>query len=170
MADDVDGGAVANPTHMSTPCVDDAGVAPSPDAEGLCGQYFLSATGDAPNLYFVIDRSGSMGNMVEGRQKYDAVAGAAVDLVRSLGSKVKVGAAVFPGPHVDAMHLCEVGEEVFATTLGDAVRGGSCDPDGPVTRAFSSSISLPDNAPPSGATPTAATLNHILPGLAALPG
>ena len=149
MTDDVDGGAVANPTHMSTPCVDDAGVAPSPDAEGLCGQYFLSATGDAPNLYFVIDRSGSMGDMVEGRQKYDAVAGAAVDLVRSLGSKVKVGAAVFPGPHVDATHPCQVGEEVFATTLGDAVRGGSCDPDGPVTRAFSSSISLPDNAPPA---------------------
>ena len=94
-----------------------------------------------------------MGAIVEGRQKYDAVAGAAVDLVRSLGSKVKVGAAVFPGAHVDAMHLCHVGEEVFATTLGDAVRAGRCDPDGPITRAFSSSISLPGNAPPAAPLP-----------------
>src|SRR4051812_34532544 len=52
MADFDSGAAVVNPTHMSTPCVDDAGVAPSPNAEGLCGQYFLNATGDAPNLYF----------------------------------------------------------------------------------------------------------------------
>jgi hypothetical protein len=150
--------------------VDDAGVAPSPDAEGLCGQYFLGATGDAPNLYFVIDRSGSMGAVVEGREKYGAVAAAAVGLVRSLGSKAKVGAAVFPGPRVSEGHQCLVGEEVFPSTLGDAVRGGRCDPDGPVTRAFSGAISLPGNSPPIGATPTAATLAALLPGLSALPG
>jgi hypothetical protein len=150
--------------------VDDASVAPAPDAEGLCGQYFLGTTGDAPNLYFVIDRSGSMGEIVEGLVKYDAVAIAAVGLVRSLGSKVKVGATVFPGHQVDSDHPCAVGEEVFSSTLGDAARGGSCDPDGPVTRAFSGAISIPGNGPPIGATPTAATLAALLPNLSALPG
>jgi hypothetical protein len=150
--------------------VSDASAAPSPDAEGLCGQYFLNATGDPPNLYFVIDRSGSMGQLVDGVVKYDAVAGAVVDLVRALGSKVKVGAAVFPGRAVDEMRPCLVGEEVFSTTLGDATRAGPCDQDGPITSAFSGAISLPDNRPPIGSTPTAATLGVILPTLSALPG
>lgn len=165
---DVEGGLVNGPRIDA--CVDDAAVAPSPGAEGLCGQYFLGATGDPPNLYFVIDRSGSMGELVDGREKYSAVAGAAVALVRSLGSKAKVGAAVFPGRHVSDSQQCVVGEEVFASTLGDTVLGTACDPDGPVTRAFSAAISLPNNAPPVGATPTAATLASLLPVLAALPG
>jgi hypothetical protein len=90
--------------------------------------------------------------------------------VRSLGSKVKVGAAVFPGRAVDADHPCLVGEEVFTTTLGDVVRPGACDPEGPITVAFSNSISIAGNEPPVGATPTAATLAKLLPDLSALPG
>jgi hypothetical protein len=157
------------PSHADA-CVSDASAAPSPDAEGLCGQYFLSATGDPPNLYFVIDRSGSMGQLVDGVVKYDAVAGAVVDLVRTLGSKAKVGAAVFPGRAVDPDHPCLVGEEVFAATLGDATRAGPCEQDGLVTSAFSNAISLPDNRPPVGSTPTAATLTAILPTLSELAG
>jgi hypothetical protein len=176
---DVEGGSpVIDQQPPPKTCVSDAGAAPSPDAEGLCGQYFLSATGDPPNLYFVIDRSGSMGQTVDGVVKYDAVAGAAVDLVRTLGSKVKVGAAVFPGPAVNIApdpnqmppDPCLVGEEVFSATLGDAMRVGPCDPDGPITRAFSGAISLPNNQLPVGSTPTAATLAAILPTLSELPG
>ena len=40
------------------------------------GNMFLDVTSDSPNLFFVIDRSGSMGQIVEGRMKYDAVASA----------------------------------------------------------------------------------------------
>src|SRR5438477_5485013 len=54
--------------------------APSPDALGLCGNMFLDVTAAAPNLYFVIDRSGSMSDYVDGRQKYAAVTAAAVAL------------------------------------------------------------------------------------------
>ncbi len=165
---DVEGGVVSSPRIDA--CVDEAAGAPSPGAEGLCGQYFLGATGDPPNLYFVIDRSGSMGELVDGREKYSAVAGAAVALVRSLGSKANVGAAVFPGPHVSDSQQCVVGEEVFSSTLGDTVLCTACHPDGPVTRAFSAAISLPNNARPVGATPTAATLASLLPVLVALPG
>jgi len=150
-------------------CVDDAAVPPGPDAQGLCGNTFLQATSDPPNIYFVIDRSGSMGEMVDGRAKYDAVATAAVALVRRLGSQVNVGAAVFPG-QVNADQGCTMGAEVFPTRPGDPLATGACTIDGEVTRAFSRSISLPSGTDPTGGTPTAATLTRLLPTLAALRG
>src|SRR4051794_40524294 len=71
---------------------------PGPDAEGLCGNVFLPALGDPPNIYFVIDRSGSMQELVDGLEKYASVAKAAVDAVRRIGAKANFGAAVFPSP------------------------------------------------------------------------
>ena len=151
-------------------CVDDAATPPLPDAQGLCGNTFLRATTDPPNVYFVIDRSGSMMETVDGRVKYKAVASASVALVRRLGSQVNVGAAVFPGPPVNSNDGCVVGEEVFAARPGDAIAKGACDLDGPVTRGFSRAISIPSGSFPLGGTPTAATLVRLLPTLAALPG
>jgi hypothetical protein len=151
-------------------CVDDAATPPLPDAQGLCGNTFLKATSDPPNVYFVIDRSGSMLETVDGRVKYDAIASASVALVRRLGSQVNVGAAVFPGPLVNADDGCVAGDEVFPTRPGDAIAAGACDPDGPVTRGFSFSISLPSGSVPLGGTPTPATLVRLLPTLSALPG
>jgi hypothetical protein len=151
-------------------CIDDAATPPPPDAQGFCGNTFLKATSDPPNVYFVIDRSGSMLETVDGRVKYDAVASASVGLVRRLGSQVNVGAAVFPGPLVNADDGCVPGDEVFPTRPGDAIGSGACDPDGPVTRGFSFSISLASGSVPLGGTPTAATLVRLLPTLSALPG
>ena len=150
-------------------CVDDAATPPGPDAQGLCGNTFLQATSDPPNIYFVIDRSGSMQEVVDGRMKWDAVAAASVALVRRLGSQVNVGAAVFPG-QVDAGEGCTTGAEVFPTRPGDPLPTGACTIDGEVTRAFSRSISLPSGTLPVGGTPTAATLARLLPTLTALPG
>jgi hypothetical protein len=151
-------------------CVDDAALGPSPDAQGLCGNMFLEVTTDPPNLYFVIDRSGSMAEVVDGRRKYDAVANAAVALARALGSQANVGAAVFPGHAVDPADQCSPGAEVYPVGPGDPIRNGLCGNDGPVTRAFSRAISLPSGVTPSGGTPTAATLTALLPTLAALRG
>ncbi len=111
-----------------------------------------------------------MGEPIDGHRKYELVAKAAVSLVRSLGSQAKVGAAVFPGPQVDDAHQCLPGGEVFRTVPGDPIRGGECGNDGPVTRAFSNSISVPLTAPLRGGTPTAATLAALLPTLVAIPG
>jgi hypothetical protein len=158
------------PPPLPDGCVPDVGIAPSPDAQGLCGNSFLDITGDPPNLYFVIDRSGSMGEIVDGRTKYDAVAIATVALVRSLGSRANVGAAVFPGPLANDDRPCIAGDEVYPATAGDPLRGGLCGNDGPVTRAFSTAISLPSGVSPKGSTPTAATLTALLPKLASLRG
>jgi hypothetical protein len=151
-------------------CVDDAAVPPLPDAQGLCGNTFLPATSEPPNVYFVIDRSGSMQEIVDGRVKYDAVATASVALVRRLGAQANVGAAVFPGRSANPDDGCVAGIEVLPTRPGDPLPTGSCAIDGEVTRAFSRSISLPSGMVPAGGTPTAATLARLLPTLAALPG
>src|SRR5260370_25018174 len=111
-----------------------------------------------------------MGASVDVRQKCDGVATAAVALVRSLGSRAKVGAAVFPGPLVSEDRPCVAGDEVYPATAGDPVRGGICGSDGPVTRAFSRAISLPSGVAPTGSTPTSATLTALLPRLVALRG
>jgi hypothetical protein len=151
-------------------CVNDAMAPPLPDAQGLCGNTFLQARSDPTNVYFVIDRSGSMQELVEGRVKYDAVAAASVALVRRLGSQINVGAAVFPGAIVNPDDGCVTGHEVFSTQPGDLVPTDSCGVDGEVTRGFSRSISVPSGEGLVGGTPTAATLAHLLPTLAALPG
>jgi hypothetical protein len=151
-------------------CVDDAATPPLPDALGFCGNTFLRATTDPPNVYFVIDRSGSMQEVVGGRMKYDAVASASVALVRRLGSQVNVGAAVFPATIVNPDATCETGVEVFATRPGDPLSNSTCNTDGDVTRAFSRSITLASGTLPLGGTPTGATLARLLPTLTALPG
>ena len=136
-----------------------------PRALGLCGSLLLPALGDPSNLYFLIDRSGSMGDKVDGVQKYDAVATAAVALVRDLGARVFVGGAVFPSLPDPFLPLanqdpCLVGGEVFPARRGDWPSAARCG-DGETTRGFSSAISLPSYWNPIGGTPIAATLAKI---------
>jgi hypothetical protein len=159
------GGAAA--TDACSPTTTD------PTTLGLCGSVLLPALGDPSNVYFLIDRSGSMGDEVDGRLKYDAVATAAVALVRDLGARINVGGAVFPGwPTFDAGVLvddtCPAGQEVFETQRGDWPSPARCGRDGPTTAGFSRAISLPSGIPPFGGTPTAATLAKIAPTLTSL--
>jgi len=146
-------------------------VPPGPDAEGLCGNEFLPASADPPNIYFLIDRSGSMGERVDGLEKYASVAKATVDLVRRIGSQANFGAAVFPDPATAGDPFsCTAGGEVFATQAGDTPGSATCSLDGLTTLGFAGATSLPSGVPPSGGTPTAATLRTIIPILEALPG
>src|SRR5262249_15143549 len=126
---------------------------PAPDAPGVCGNVVHQIIVDAPNLYFVLDASGSMAGA-----PYNTVRVAAVDLVRKLGPLVNVGGAVFPRyANVDP---CHVGGEVFPVTPGDPITGE----DGPTTTGFLKATL----AAPAGGTPTAATLVALTPTLKAL--
>ncbi len=139
---------------------------PAADAAGLCGNQFFQVTPEPPNLYFVLDRSGSMldtASPTTTTTKYSAVRKASIDVVLELGSLVNVGAAVFPG-NPDASE-CSTGSEVFSTRRGD-VPGSFTGSYGPVTAAFASAI----NVAPAGGTPTAATLRSLLSVLTPLPG
>jgi len=156
------GGAEDAPYLMDGPGGDI--VAPPADAEGLCGNQFFQVVQEPPNIYFVLDRSGSMNAAVSppaGTTKYTAVRVASVNILRELGNRARFGAAVFPGdPYADE---CGVGLEVFPTQLGDEPGTGE---DGPVTKAFAAAT----NIEPVGGTPTAATLSALHETLSALPG
>lgn len=140
----------------------DSSTPPPPDASGYCGNQIHQAIANAPNLYFVLDASGSMTAPAPGGgTRYSAVRDAALALVRNLGPLIKIGAAVFPFQATPA-NPCRTGEQVFAVQQGDAITGT----DGPVTNGFESATDID----PVGGTPTAATLVELAPTLLALTG
>lgn len=140
---------------------------PDPDAQGLCGNQYLMALSNPPNLYFIVDRSGSMSDPFGTESKSLAMRIATVGLVRRLGAQVNIGAAMFPGPAANDQDPCSaVHPEVFPMQPGDVGGDADADTDGPVTSAFSRAINLM----PFGGTPTAAAFVALTPTLLALSG
>ncbi len=135
----------------------DDGGPPDLDAAGLCGNQLHETIANAPNVYFVIDSSGSMSVTVGGKTRYALVRNAVLDLARSLGALINVGAALFPGDDE-----CMPGAEVMPVTPGDPYTGS----DGPTIKTLKSAT----NVSPKGGTPTSKTLKKLLPNIAALPG
>lgn len=123
---------------------------PAADAGGLCGNQIQSLVGDPPNVYFVLDTSGSMSTPVAGGSRYHAVQSAAAKVVSHLHLLIKAGAATFPGDS----DQCAAGHEVFPLTLDNPTGFDNA------TRTIT----------PFGGTPTAATLRALVPKLSALPG
>lgn len=121
----------------------------------VCGCDEIPLVVDAPTLYFVLDRSGSMGDA----DRYGSVRLAATEVVRRLGPRIRVGAAVFPSP---SGGNCAAGTEVLAPRAGDAPSSSP----GPTTRAFLTALNLV----PSGGTPLSATLRALSPRLVGEPG
>jgi hypothetical protein len=105
---------------------------------------------NVPNLYFVLDASGSMLQ----NSKWANVRSVVADLIRTLGESARFGATVFPRPGADA---CATGVEVMPLRLGDA-RGDTAN-------IFLTATALV----PQGGTPTAATFRSLLPALRDLP-
>lgn len=134
---------------------------PGADAAGLCGNDILPALIDAPNIYFVLDTSGSMATPVKSSTRYNLVRNAAVDLVRNLGPLINVGAALFPHKATQ-VKPCNPGAQVFKVSQGDAYTGV----DGPTTLGFRAATLVT----PLGGTPTAASIAALKPTLVALPG
>ncbi|WP_437588059.1 vWA domain-containing protein [Sorangium sp. So ce1000] len=140
---------------------------PAADAGGLCGNRIHQVEiAEAPNIYFVLDASGSMlspASSSASASRYDRVHEAAVDLVRNLGPLINVGAAVFPLDATDE-EPCRPGGEVFPVTPGAPFaerQEGST-----TTSRFRAATRIA----PLGGTPTAATLEALAPKLVKLPG
>jgi hypothetical protein len=123
---------------------------------GVCACVDQPLLGDPPNLYFVLDRSGSM----QEDGKWPTIITVLGSLVVALGPRANVGAAVFPDPH---SNNCAPGIEVAPLRRGDAPAGTA----GPTATALLTELgSLSAN----GGTPTAATLQALAPALAKLSG
>lgn len=142
---------------------------PLPDAPGLCGNQIIEQRIERPNLYFVLDRSGSMSKPFEGgsHEKYATSRLALRSVLRAIGHRVNYGAAVFPAFDSSEEEACTSGEEVFATRPGDPLQYTIEGKDGPVLKDL---IQVLGTRPPSGGTPTSTTLKALTPTLLELQG
>jgi hypothetical protein len=159
-----DPGGFVRPHPTSEPA--DAGLVPeAATCAEFCGETFLREVTDPPNLYFVIDRSGSMGGDVgdSNLTKYQAARAVLAELLRSIGHRVRYGAAVFPAPQNP--DECGPGQQVFRATLG-ALPG--CD--GEQDPQLSEFMRRLGALAPAGATPTSLTLDALRPMLEDLEG
>lgn len=157
------------PVHTNGP--------PEPDAGGLgvdgggaacgdfCGETFLRELTEPKNLYFVLDRSGSMIAPMPGSSltRLETARAVLASLLRIIGHRVRYGAAAFPT--TANPDDCSPGGQVFPPTLGGLppCEGG----DDLVLEQFLERLGT---LAPRGATPTAATLRAIRPSLSELEG
>ena len=124
---------------------------------GVCACVDEPLVFDAPNLYFVLDRSGSM----NAEQKWPSVITTMGNLAVDLGPRANIGAAVFPNP--TSVDTCGPGIEIFPTTAGDATAGQV----GPTSTQL---LEILGAITAVGGTPMAATLTALTGHIQALPG
>jgi hypothetical protein len=123
---------------------------------GVCGCLDLTLLGDPPNMYFLLDRSGSMND--DG--KWTTIRTVIADVIQRLGPRARFGAAVFPDPNAD--DTCAPGVTVMNPMAGSAPAGVP----GATQETFTSATSFPAG----GGTPTAATFTALGPSIAAFSG
>ena len=141
--------------------------APALDASGLCGNQILPVRENRPNLYFVVDRSGSMSDPLEGSpyDKYESAQLAIRDVLLAVGHRVAYGAAVFPS--FEGATGCEPGEEIYPTAPGDSVTYALAGEVGPNLDTFVHKLAA---YAPYGNTPTSLTLEALYDTLTSLSG
>ncbi len=140
----------------------DADVSPCGE---FCGETFLHELVAPKNLYFVIDRSGSMGALMPGSSltRYQSARAVLGGLLRAIGHRVRYGAAAFPT--TVNPEDCSPGSQVFPATLGALP---TCEgKDDPTLISFMLKLG---NLAPVGGTPTSATLRALGPTLRGLEG
>lgn len=136
----------------------DGGGPRAPDGSMACGGVRIPALVERPQLYFLIDASGSMGERIRARgpTKYSAARIAMAELLRAIGHRVRYGAAVFPGP--SQTEACAPGRELFPLTDGDPLASHTTRDNGPVLQLLLDQLATRG---PSGPTPTAASLRAV---------
>jgi von Willebrand factor type A domain len=106
--------------------------------------------GQVPNLYFVLDRSGSMND----ENKWGTIVQVVTQVVLALGPRINVGIAVFPSPAGGA-NTCLAGIPVVPLSPGGA-RAGEL---GPTANEILNTLG---RVGAQGGTPTASTLVGLL--------
>lgn len=150
----------------------DASVPPPPeDLSNFCGNQVLPIQATRPNLYFVLDRSGSMRESMPDPnsgapiEKFIGARTAVHDVLFWLGHRVAYGAAVFP--RLGNIDNCDPGAEIDKLAPGDSVTYARNGLEGPHLKNMMYYLSL---YVPEGATPTAATMQQLVAPLTALGG
>jgi len=137
-----------------------------PGALGDCGETVVALDLVRPNLYFLLDRSGSMNESIPGTFLLDRFGAArnAIELVlRDIGHRVNFGASVFP----EHPQECGPGMEVHVTAPGDPVSFALAHENGPQLDSLVFDLL---RITPQGVTPTSAALTGLHDTLVGLPG
>jgi hypothetical protein len=134
---------------------------------GPCGAQSIPAVSHPPNISFVIDHSGSMGNDFAGSglSKYENARLALQRVLKAVGHRINYGATIFPG--LDGATGCEPGDELMKVAPGDPPSYARAGKTGPRLRDLLTRLSIADV---EGGTPVAATLQQSLTTLGSLPG
>jgi hypothetical protein len=134
---------------------------------GPCGSQNIPAIGDAPNLSFIIDHSGSMGEELAGSglSKYENARIALSHVLGAIGHRVNYGATIFPG--LAGVTGCEAGDDLMPVAAGDPPSYARDGKTGPRLKDLLGRLSI---ANVDGGTPAAATLAKSLETLSALEG
>ncbi len=121
---------------------------------------------EKPNLYFVLDASGSMAlDLADGTgSRMDAAKSAITKVLLEVGHRIRYGLAVYPGYGAD---VCAAGEELFVTQEGDPVQCVNKRRAGPVLSEFATRLAAIE---PSRGTPISATLGAVHPIVSELTG
>ncbi|HSC87114.1 MAG TPA: hypothetical protein VLC09_07585 [Polyangiaceae bacterium] len=150
--------------------IDDGGCTPPPTVVSACGSETVPVLQQKPNLYFLVDVSGSMEDTIPpgSRTKMEAAKASLRSVVGELGHRMNYGLSVYPGPDGDALYIgCGTGVEVFETRAGDPITCVGEPAKGDVYAAFSKVVAGLDA---EGGTPLAASLASLAPTLQALEG
>ena len=155
-------GVIDDSKHEGGLNVGDASTEPA-----LCGDQQIPAISEPPNLYFVVDRSGSMADRLSGSaySKYENARIAISVMLRAVGHRVRYAAATYPALLNE--EGCSPGAAIFPLTAGDSPKYAAKGENGP---ALSELLSRLGSTPPSGGTPTAATLRELQPSILGLDG
>ncbi len=141
----------------------DASAMPS----GPCGSQTIPAVANPPNISFIIDHSGSMGEVLAGSSlsKYENARIALSHVLKAVGHRVNYGATVFPG--LAGVTGCEAGDELVKVGPGDPPSYARENKTGPRLKDLLKRLSI---AGVDGGTPAAPTLANSLTSLSALSG
>jgi hypothetical protein len=142
------------------------GVDAEPAACGeFCGETFLHEITDPPNLYFLLDRSGSMADDMEGSNltKYVTARKVLGSVLQVIGHRVRFGATVFPARGSE--DSCGPGVAAFDPKLGGLP---ACD--GKLDPTLVDFLTALGRFAPGGSTPTSAALAELRPRLEELEG
>ncbi len=125
---------------------------------GVCTCLDVPILVDVPNIYFVLDRSGSM----QQSNKLETVKVVVARAALKLGPRINVGFAAFPDPY-NTSDGCTPGREMMAVRGGDA-------PSGTVGPTYVTLVNTLLMLSAQGGTPTARTLSALLPRVTGLSG